>query len=757
MAFLILAYVGEGRSQVELKDLAGRDFDAVVVSTSSLEGFHGLPIIQFYLYAYDADSSIWRVVPFQIDERDAAGSYFGEDDGLLDANDELVVLSRDLGDRVPDGFWIENGESKLSPRYEIEISDTLRGGQKAWAYLFHSTTIDDFVFDDYLTYDRQNDYVTSKYYEVGFHPRFGLPVYYAVTTAGGGNSENILDRMKLRINVKGNVSGFTSTIRINENHIENKGISPFANSQVRFIRNMTARMLVKVSLGVFGSITVLDIEVEFPFQFYPYSMIAASDSIKLKRDDVKIKILRNSLDYNPPAVGMYFYNSYNPEQLTANLIDGNGSNTGIDRTVNVPALNWQMVTGEPGTILTIYWVSEFGDFQQLYFWDNKNGGVMDDANGPEGDKWSYGDSGVLITGDNITGSFRLQNTTYFLPPVEDVVLAKGGAGIFGEPMEVGEALQANLESPVDIHVREQLYDVVPPRSVDDLAVVTFADSNMTVSWRAPGDDGSAGRSASYDLRYSLQAPEEENLDGWFKDAIPVLDIPAPQQPGEPESYVLTGLNPSKAYYVAVRTSDEAGNVSQISNVATGVVLHVDLAGFHAVASDREIQIYWQTANEHNNLGFELERRTEMSPYSVIAFIPGHGTSSLPYEYSYIDRDVTGGMYYYRLNQIDANGVSRQYDEIIISVSIPKAFALHQNYPNPFNPITTLEYELASNGPVRLLIYNTVGQLVTTLVDETKPAGRYRVEINAVDWPSGIYFGRLAAGGLSFTRKMLLLE
>jgi len=83
--------------------------------------------------------------------------------------------------------------------------------------------------------------------------------------------------------------------------------------------------------------------------------------------------------------------------------------------------------------------------------------------------------------------------------------------------------------------------------------------------------------------------------------------------------------------------------------------------------------------------------------------------------------------------------------------------LHQNYPNPFNPITTLEYELASNGPVRLLIYNTVGQLVTTLVDETKPAGRYRVEINAADWPSGIYFGRLAAGGQSFTRKMLLLE
>ena len=81
----------------------------------------------------------------------------------------------------------------------------------------------------------------------------------------------------------------------------------------------------------------------------------------------------------------------------------------------------------------------------------------------------------------------------------------------------------------------------------------------------------------------------------------------------------------------------------------------------------------------------------------------------------------------------------------------------QNYPNPFNPQTTLEYELATEGPVQLAIYNLSGQLMDTIVNERKPAGRYRVRITADNWPSGIYFAKLRAGRLTVTRKMLLLE
>jgi hypothetical protein len=88
--------------------------------------------------------------------------------------------------------------------------------------------------------------------------------------------------------------------------------------------------------------------------------------------------------------------------------------------------------------------------------------------------------------------------------------------------------------------------------------------------------------------------------------------------------------------------------------------------------------------------------------------------------------------------------------------IAKSFSLAQNYPNPFNPSTTISYELPRAAIVSLRIFNTLGQLVVTLVDEHKASGFYQVQWNAVV-PSGIYFYRLQAGVYVETKKMILLK
>ena len=90
--------------------------------------------------------------------------------------------------------------------------------------------------------------------------------------------------------------------------------------------------------------------------------------------------------------------------------------------------------------------------------------------------------------------------------------------------------------------------------------------------------------------------------------------------------------------------------------------------------------------------------------------------------------------------------------------IPSGFALTQNYPNPFNPSTSIRFELAKSGPVTLKVYNTLGQLVTTLID-AKPytAGRYSVSWNAAGLPSGVYLYKLEAGGVVQTQRMTLLR
>ena len=89
--------------------------------------------------------------------------------------------------------------------------------------------------------------------------------------------------------------------------------------------------------------------------------------------------------------------------------------------------------------------------------------------------------------------------------------------------------------------------------------------------------------------------------------------------------------------------------------------------------------------------------------------------------------------------------------------VPKDFALQQNYPNPFNPTTSLSFALPKAEHVQLRVYNSLGQLVTTLVDETRTAGNYTVTWDAHNVSTGLYLYQIRAGNFVETRKMLLMK
>jgi flagellar hook assembly protein FlgD len=95
-------------------------------------------------------------------------------------------------------------------------------------------------------------------------------------------------------------------------------------------------------------------------------------------------------------------------------------------------------------------------------------------------------------------------------------------------------------------------------------------------------------------------------------------------------------------------------------------------------------------------------------------------------------------------------------------SLPVQGARLQNYPNPFNPTTYIEFQVQMAGHVRLCIYNSLGQLVTTLVDELRGVGDYSVEWNGsaasgAAAASGVYFYQLEVGEFVSTKKMVLLK
>jgi hypothetical protein len=102
------------------------------------------------------------------------------------------------------------------------------------------------------------------------------------------------------------------------------------------------------------------------------------------------------------------------------------------------------------------------------------------------------------------------------------------------------------------------------------------------------------------------------------------------------------------------------------------------------------------------------------------------------------------------------------EEIAEISNLPAEFALAQNYPNPFNPITVIGYALSQPEQVEIVIYNTLGQKVKTLVSQRQKAGYYQATWDATNdagyrVSSGIYFYLFKAGEYKVVKKMVLLE
>jgi hypothetical protein len=104
-------------------------------------------------------------------------------------------------------------------------------------------------------------------------------------------------------------------------------------------------------------------------------------------------------------------------------------------------------------------------------------------------------------------------------------------------------------------------DTIAPGLVLDLAVIDSSGSSVTLRWTAPGDDGAVGRAALYDIRYI-----RTDIDplAW-ESATPVSGEPLPATAGAVETMTLNGLAWGTRYTLAMRTADESGNWSGISN------------------------------------------------------------------------------------------------------------------------------------------------------------------------------------------------
>lgn len=208
------------------------------------------------------------------------------------------------------------------------------------------------------------------------------------------------------------------------------------------------------------------------------------------------------------------------------------------------------------------------------------------------------------------------------------------------------------------------------------------------------------------------------------------------------------------------TSPETHSVD--SSGFGGGPLPVDLSGFTSSVMQNDVSLRWTTNSEINNLGFDIERSTENESFEKVGFVQGNGNSNSINNYSFNDQNLNSGNYYYRLKQIDLNGNFKYYNlQNEILIGIPEQFSLSQNYPNPFNPSTAINYEIAEDSKVSLILFDLNGKEVRKLFEGNRQSGYYNLSFNASGLSSGMYFYTLSARGsaknFSSTKKMMLIK
>ena len=115
-----------------------------------------------------------------------------------------------------------------------------------------------------------------------------------------------------------------------------------------------------------------------------------------------------------------------------------------------------------------------------------------------------------------------------------------------------------------MHLRGLILPIAVALLLSQPAVSHATNLPFTLHWTAPGDDSLAGKATSYDLRYSSNPITSTN----FSSALKIPGLPVPKAAGSAESFTVTVLPAGIKYYLAMRSVDDAGNWSKMSNVIT---------------------------------------------------------------------------------------------------------------------------------------------------------------------------------------------
>ncbi|AFH50021.1 hemagluttinin repeat-containing protein [Ignavibacterium album JCM 16511] len=281
------------------------------------------------------------------------------------------------------------------------------------------------------------------------------------------------------------------------------------------------------------------------------------------------------------------------------------------------------------------------------------------------------------------------------------------------------------------------------------------------------------------LRFSVQSNLSNNQDGWHIDDVEIFNNERTQ--GIPLNDDVEVDSVSKFIWlngqwdIKIANAHSGTQVWALEPAGGSQYAYLTVAGSMNLANAPKpyVSLWTKKANggtgfiaieASNNFGSTWTKVKEQSfsgnnYVNIVASLSGFSQNNVilrigaytPYGDTYFIDDITIA---------DSTGFTTGIEDEGFT---PLEFSLEQNYPNPFNPITNIRFALPNESKVTLKVFNILGQQVTELVNELKPAGYHNVEFNASGLSSGVYLYQINAIDLvnskkfTLTKKLILLK
>ncbi|UEG49178.1 T9SS type A sorting domain-containing protein [Ferruginibacter lapsinanis] len=309
-----------------------------------------------------------------------------------------------------------------------------------------------------------------------------------------------------------------------------------------------------------------------------------------------------------------------------------------------------------------------------------------------------------------------------------------------------------VAQPIDMKTAQQAYDsilaycgaIYPKRDAVDTRIMNEVKNKTT------SGTGSSGKAGIIDNPSAVGGWPVYNVCGSLTDT---------DHDGMPDEWELANsLNPENP--------EDRNNIDgtsgytmlevYLNRLAAGLeTTPVRLISFNAVLNDKSVLLNWSMANELNNKGWTIERTLiNSNTWQSVGFVNSRGNSSSNTNYSFTDNMAVSGTYQYRLKQVDLDGQISFSNIIIVKIGTSVKGITLEAFPNPAGSFTTLRYTIPAKSTVKLNIFNSQGQLISSVVDEKADKGVYQKLVNTGYLAAGKYLLKLSVDGKVVTSSLL---